>query len=214
MVLLLFCVASYVFSAPTPATIVVGNPETGSPSEPEQAVIAGGNVTEANISTIAITSRWAGFYGVIQAGINLSDAAGNTFYQWTVTNVTDAVVYAANSSISVWTLEPIDQSRLPSWLTAGANDNFTRTFTSTEAFSSATISPIPNTPYTTTWQAGSQGSLKTYALMQTGTYTNVWAGKAIWNTSSFKGAAVKVDYQILVPANSAGVTYYFYFELP
>ncbi len=213
MVLVLCFLAADVISAPTPASIIVGNPERGNESVSEVATLYSGNVTQVNITARAITGRWGGFYGAIEGGINLSDASSHTFYHWTVTNITNAIVYAANSTLSSWVFVPINESLLPSWLTSEGMDNFDRTFTQTEVFSSASIASVPDTPFTATWQAGSQGSLKTYALMENNTNTNVWAGKAIWNTTSFKGTT-RVDYQIIAPGDSDGVVYNFYLELP
>jgi hypothetical protein len=217
MAVIMLVAAYAVMGAPQGANVTTGTQETGTGTSSQTFTTEGGNVTEANITGIQITSRWSGFWGSIAASLRLSDAASNLFYEWTVTNVTDAVVYAVNdSSAPTWAnLGPLPETVLPAtFRSANAVDNFNGTFTATEAFTSASLT-VANTPYTETWQAGSQGSLKTYALNESTTV--VFAGKAIENTSSFKGATPKVDYQILAPAYTGSNNediWYFYLELP
>ncbi len=204
--------ASFASAAPVGGSVSTGTSERMADSSAGQVSLTGGNVTEVNVTGYSSTSRWGGFYGEISGGIRLADSSSNVFYEWTVSNVTDAVVYAANDTVSSWaSVAAATVSDMPSYLQAAASDNFTNTFTASEAFTSPSLS-VASVPYTSTWQNGAQGSLKTYALKEGSTL--IWAGKAIADTNSFKGGSDTVDYQILAPANSGETTYYFYVELP
>jgi len=217
VMVILVAVLSLAYSAladPVGASVTTGTSERAAASSAGQVSAVGGNVTEVNVTGYSITSRWAGFWGEISGGIRLADASSNIFYEWTVTNVTDAVVYAANATVSSWSgLAAANESTVPSYLVTAATDNFTNTFNQTEAFTNPGGANIANTPFTTTWQSGSQGSLKTYALTADSGTVSIWAGKAISDTSSFKSGQT-VDYQILAPATTSVSTYYFYVELP
>jgi hypothetical protein len=202
--------ASLVSAAPTGGTLVNGTTEHGTNSVSTTRTIAGGNVSEVNVSGTAMTTRWGGFFGSLSGGLQLSDAAANKFYEWTVSSFTGAVVYATTGAVSSWTLVAMNTSTAPAAVTSAGSDSFMNTFITNESFTSASLGPI-NANYTTTLGGG---GLKTYALQTTDETVKIWAGKAINNVNSFKGAGVVVDYQLLVPAAAAGTTYNFYLELP
>jgi hypothetical protein len=204
--------ASLVLAAPTGGNIATGPSERGAGSSSGTTTAQGGNVTQINVSGTAITGRWAGFYGSISGNITLSDASSNNFYAWTITNFTGAVVYAANSTVSTWNLVPLNNSIAPIGIQTAAADNFNNTFTSTGTFTSSSMS-VNTVPLTNTYQGGTVGTLKTYALVTGDGLVNVWAGVAQWNTTSFK-TGQRVDYQIIAPTKVAGTTYNFYLELP
>ena len=203
--------ACAVLAIPYGGQVTVGNTEHGTGSTVSSTTVEPGNVTQANVTGTAITTRWAGFYGFITGGIQLADASNNKFFEWTVTNFTNAVVYAANGTVSTWNLRAMNVSTAPYDITIG-QDNFNRTFTSSEVFQTPGVGPISGTPYALTYQGGVVGSLKTYALVTNDGSVNVWAGVAIQNTTSFK-TGERVDYQIIVPAKTTGTQYNFYLEL-
>jgi hypothetical protein len=200
-------------AGPTGGLVNAGETEHGSGSASGTSTAYGGNVTQINVSGTAMTSRWTGFYGSISGNITLSDAASNNFYAWTITDFTGAVVYAANNSVSDWGLAALTPANAPIGVDVAATDSFNNTFTSTETFNSASIN-VNNVKYTSTYQSGVVGSLKTYALSTNSGNTNLWAGLAQNNVDSFKGSGTIVDYQILAPTKSAGTQYNFYLELP
>jgi hypothetical protein len=214
-ILLILCVAlslaCAVLAVPYGGQVTPGVTEHGTGSTVSSTSALPGNVTQTNITGTAITTRWAGFYGFITGGIQLADASNNKFFEWTVTNFTDAVVYAANGTVSTWDLRAMNISTAPYDITIG-QDDFNRTFTSSEVFQTPGVGPISGTPYALTYQGGVVGSLKTYALVTSDELVNVWAGVAIQNTTSFK-TGQRVDYQIICPAKTAGTTYNFYLEL-
>jgi hypothetical protein len=199
-------------AAPTGGTLVNGTTEHGTGTASGTFTAQGGNVTQINVSGTMMTTKWAGFYGIISGGIQLADATANTFYQWTISNFTGAVVYAANSSVSSWDLRAINESVAPMGIRTAGSDDYNHTFTVNASFNSSSIG-IAATPYVRTYQGGSQGQLRTYGLVTSDNAINIWAGVAIDNTTSFK-TGQNVDYQILVPAKTTGTTYNFYLELP
>jgi hypothetical protein len=206
--------SSLAMAAPTGATATqVGEQERGTGTSSGQATIEGGNVSETNISGNAITAKWAGFYGFISGGVLLSDASANKFYEWTVSNLSNSVIFAANGSITDWNLIAMDSAYAPAGIISGGMDDFNFTFTQTATFSSTSIAAVSNTPFATTFQNGVMGALRTYALLTPDNTVNIWAGVAIMNTTSFK-TGEKVDYQILAPAKGSGTVYHFYLDLP
>ncbi len=203
------------YAAPDGATVTVGATERGSSNTAGTTAVQAGNVTEVNVSGTAITTRWSGFYGNISAGLVLSDAANNKFYEWTVTDVTGSVVYASNATVSDWSTTNIVAATvadMPAFLTGTTADNYTNTYNLQETFTSATYS-IASTNYVATYSNGVAGNLKSYSLKATTENALIWAGKALDNEVAFNGG--QVDYQILVPVDgTTSTTYNFYLELP
>jgi hypothetical protein len=200
---------SNAIAAPTGGQITNVTYETGSNSATSTVNVTAGNVTGVNVTATQITGRWAGFWGNISAGIQLTDASSNQFYNWTVTDVTNAVVYASNGTIGNWASTTYAlYTDMPNYLKVAAADNYTKTFTVNETFTSASLSIMAN--YTYTKKSGGASTLKTFSLRNGNNL--IWAGKAINDETGFNGKTV--DYQILVPTNSSGERYNFYLELP
>ncbi len=213
LMILILAFASMAIAAPTGGNITAsGAQDRGTGSTSESLTTEGGNLTEINVSGTSITSNWAGFYGNLAGGIELSDSSSNKFFEWTVTDMTGAVVYATNAAVSDWsgaTIQPATNTDMPAYINSAGTDNFTNTYDSTEAFVSASLNEA-NTPYVTTFDStGNPGNLKSYAL--TDTSALIWAGLAVNNDDAFNGGVV--DYQILVPADNSGQQYNFYLEL-
>lgn len=219
-IILLLCPFIFLFilssalADPTGATITPGASETTTLPASESMSIQGGNVTYVDLRGGIVTTRWGGFFGNITGEARLGDGSGNYYYIWTVTDPTNAVVYVSTDSITNWdftSFRPAAEGDMPAYLRDAVTDNYVSTFTQTELFDSASLA-IPVTPYTTTWQDGSQGSLRTYALYNDVDNAVVWAAKAQGDAQSFQSGKI-VDYQLLVPAQSL-TTYNFYLELP
>ena len=199
--------------APGGAQTTIGPSESGSGTTSETANLTGGNVTEVNITGNQITGNWGGFYGSISGGIQLADSSSNLFYEWTVTDYTNATVYVANDSVSDWaSLAAATNGDQPSYIQGSGTDNWTNTFSANEAFSSASLGPIAATPYTDTFNSSQAATFRTYSLHAPTENAYVYAGRAINNGNGFNNEVV--DYQILAPANSGLVSYQFYLELP
>ncbi len=220
--LILVLAVPLAMSAPQAATVNAGTPESWTPSStPGSVSTQGGEVTEVNLSTYTVTSKWVGFWGNISGGIRLADASGNTFYEWTVSDPTGAFVYATNATVSSWdglakingATDPI----LPDFLIQGT-DAYNFTFQNYKDITTPGGVALTGVNYTTTWQGGSQGTnFETYALKLNSTPTTydilVWAAKASPGTS-FNNKYV--HYQLLAGVDEVGtpVTFYFYLELP
>ena len=206
----------FAIAQPTGGNVtVVGNSETGTGTSSETVGIEGGNVTNVNVSGTSITGRWAGFYGNISGGVKLTDSVANSFYEWTVSDMTGAVVYATNTTVADWTganIAPATYAQMPSYVVGDVTDTYNATFTASELFTSSSLSEA-NTNFTNTWQNGAQGTLRTYSLYSAADNAIIFAGKAQNDVNSFKGTNT-TDYQILVPATSAVSNYNFYLELP
>lgn len=198
--------------APGGAQTTVVSSSRGTGTASQTADLTGGNVTAVNITGQQITGRWGGFYGNISGGIQLADASSNLFYQWTVTNYTGAYVYAANATVTNWTLSAATKSDQPAYIVGAAADNWSNTFKTTAAFQSASIGPVAATPIAYTLNSTGGNAFTTYSLYSSGDHAYIYAGKAINNAKGFNGQTV--DYQILAPANSGLVSYQFYLELP
>lgn len=206
-----------IMAAPVGASVSAGTQERYEPS-PESLTTQGGNVTEVNVTGYSITSKWAGFWGNVSGGIKIADSSNNVFYEWTVSDPTGGVVYVCSDAVSDWSssnIQPVyaDDSLLPQFLREGS-DAFNFTFINQETFTSPSLS-IANTNYTTTWQAGSQGTdFKTYALKSVSDSVLIWAGK-IKVGETFKGGAY-AHYQVLagVMSTDSTTTFKFYLELP
>ena len=207
---------SFAYAAPAGGTTTHGGSETGTGSSTTTQNADGGNVTYVNVSGTTITGRWAGFFGNVSGQIELQDASANTFYQWTVSNLTNAVVYVSNGTITDWTssnIENINSSNTthyPAFLQTTASDNYNNTFGISDTFTSASLS-VANTNYTTTYQGGSSGTLRTYALRSIADANMIWAGVVQDDVNGFNSN--DLDYQVLVPANTT-TSYNFYLELP
>ncbi|MBN1646185.1 hypothetical protein JW868_04060 [Candidatus Woesearchaeota archaeon] len=206
----------YAAGAPVGGNISNGT-SSGATAQTEGQIydVVAGNVSNVNVTGTSITERWAGFYGNISGGIKLADSSNNVFFEWTVSDLTDAVVYIANGSVSSWAttnIEAANYTLMPTYIEVDATDEFNNTFNATEAFTSTTYN-IAGTPYAATWSGGSQGSLKTYSLYDKGGDVLIWAAKATAGSTGFDSS--NLDYQALVPVNgSTSLSYTFYLELP
>jgi len=191
---------------------------------PSGVSLAGGNVTNATLWIQSQTWKWAGFYGDIYANLSLKDAAGNSFYYWSVLNVSGAVVAIQNSSPDWSSIDAnpltgadIDAAFFPS--DSNAADNATQTFNDTSwggTIAGTTInSGVANAgvkPF------GSGGwneeainvSVDTAVNQSIAFVGNINHGGGLWNGGLG-------DYEILVPArNPDGTktfTYYFFVSL-
>ena len=96
--LLVGSVSSYPLGAET--ADVIESSRFNQTIPPTQIDAQAGNVTELSLTGIAVTRFWQGFYGNITGTIILSDATGNNFYDWGITNPTGQVYASRNDSVS------------------------------------------------------------------------------------------------------------------
>jgi len=184
---------------------------------------AGGNITNATLNSQVQTWRWAGLYGDIYANVTLKDASGNTFYYWSMLNVSGAVIAIQNNSPS-WNLvqaTPLTGAQLDALFFASdtsAADNATQTFNSTSwggtvagvTITGAQASSGVKTFGGSWWTEAINVSAAGVANTTIGFVGNINKGATIYNCGTG-------DYQIIVPARNpaltATVTYYFYVQL-
>ena len=212
---MLVLMVSLVQAVPGGANVTAGISSGASGTSSTLTDIEHGNVTFVDIYSQQTTGKWAGFYGNVSGAIILGDSANNMFYSWTVSNFDGAVVYAVNDTISDWAgpnIVSANSSVVPTHIVGSYADNFSVTFNDTESFNSSSMNKA-DIPFAKTWQNGSQGDLKTYALYGLSENANIWAGLVDDDSASFISASNTVDYQILVPTEAL-TTYNFYLELP
>ena len=223
LLLAALAISPLAISAPTGASVTqVGTQERYQPSA-GSVTTQGGNVTALNVSGEVVTSKWAGFWGNVSGSKVLADSGHHLFYKWTVSDLTDALVYATTGAVNDWSCSNIvplyaDDSLFGSYsfLIEGA-DSFNYTFTEQESVAIPKGCSEQSFNYTTTWQGGSQGTeFKTYAAKASAENVFVWVARVNPGKTSFKGGTVTADYQLLagVTSETGTTTFYFYLELP
>ena len=168
--------ASLVSAAPTGGTLVNGTTEHGNNSASTTRTIAGGNVTEVNVSGTSHDRKMGRLFGNLAGSLQLSDSAANKFYEWTVSDFTNSVVYATTASVSRLVhsnIVSLNGTTAPVSVGSAGSDSYNNTFGLSEAFSSASIGPVVAN-YTTTLGAG---TLKTYALQTLDTTIKIGQAK-------------------------------------
>jgi hypothetical protein len=69
---------------------------------PDDVEAEAGNVTELQLTAIATTKSWQGYYGNISGQISLEDTQGNVFYNWTSVEP-KGEIYASTTNTIEWT---------------------------------------------------------------------------------------------------------------
>ncbi len=220
MILTIAMVSYVALAAPTGATATTASQGSAPAGTAGTTTATGGEVVQSNLSAYQSTDKWVGFFGEVSGDIRLADSSNNIFYQWTIADPTGGVVYVTNATVTDWSaanIQPLyaNDSIMPSFLITGT-DSFNNTFTLVGTFTSPSLS-ISNVNYTTTWQAGAQGTtFKTYALKSVADKALIWAGNVVADQTSYQGGTATADYQVLAGADvqGAAATFYFYLELP
>ncbi|MFC2135543.1 hypothetical protein ACFLTH_13095 [Bacteroidota bacterium] len=225
MLLLTVTVIGMVFADPagtgtlTPSSSARGNdPSAGNLSA------QGGNVTNIDIDSQSITTKWAGFYGDVTGGISLEDGSGNAFYNWSDASPTGEVFATRDSnptwgSIACASAGNVNTEADELDLTAGM-DNLTSTFC--ETCGNHTAFDVAAASFT-----ADQCTFRTNAYNSTGSQTDNWDQILLWegtnvvyttiinqDTDGFTGS--NYDFQLLVGENSSTsvlTQYYFFVEI-
>ena len=96
-----FCL-SLVIANPNGAEVTLGDSSRGSSSDVGNDTNAyAGNVTELNLYSDSVTSKWQGYYGNVSGVIKLANSNDDVMYNWSLAAPTGQV-YAANSSSVTW----------------------------------------------------------------------------------------------------------------
>lgn len=194
---------------PTGATVDDGTNSSWTAPGAGNFTAYGGNTTEMNLSAYQVTGSWVGFWGELTGGVTLRDAGGNKFYEWSVTDFTDAAVYACNESAITWAGLTVisDMNQIPGYINDAGTDDFNNTFDAVEDFNTTAVN-LNDANYTTT----EEGTFKTYAMYDPANTATIWAGLGVNDGANFAGGTS--DYQILAPADNSGQQYFFYLEMP
>ncbi len=181
------------------------------------ATTEGGNITGLNISSTALTDKWAAFYGNVSGSILLTGAAGvNNVYSWAWSPADGGTVcVSTNSSLSQLSASGAQGSDIDSaWGFPASVDSGINTFNLTNCTMGIGSSSITNASYADTGPAGgfitcSLKSAPAPAKPQLLFCSDIISGGTSWN-------GVPSDFELMVPTNStagATETYYFYANL-
>ena len=232
--LVLICVASWVFAEPTgPININVESSTAGQVSNSAVQVDAlGGNVTQLTINASTITGFWQGYYGDITGNIQLADGSGNVLYDWNPGSSFSPTgnIYAANQTIIDWTdviclsisgpntaASGINASVLETMygMDSGDGDGIIETFNSTQDITVGT-NPLTNCYGTHMYvnNASQSVSWNESLLTENQTKAVIYATEIEQDANGFNNQTW--DFQMMVGDNaddSVPTTYYFYVEL-
>jgi hypothetical protein len=213
-------------------SVVVKNASTknfsGISAQPVSA--EAGNVTELEINTTIVTSRWQGYYGNISGRITLDDAAGNTMYDWAGGDGFSPVghIFAANQTVDDWSdvvclnlsyaPDVINSSGINAWIGASATDgdSVENTFTAyaNVSIGSERLRCPALLPYVSDAAQSGTSYFNVTLLREASQSTLVFGAAVDQDKTGFNGRAY--DFQMLVGENgdiAATTTYYFYVEL-
>ncbi len=84
------------------ANVVRSETSNASLYTPDSVDAIAGNLTELNITGVAQTKSWQGFYGNVSGEIILADSSGYRFYDWSVAEPQGEVFASVNDTIT-WT---------------------------------------------------------------------------------------------------------------
>ncbi|RKY41345.1 MAG: hypothetical protein DRP85_06635 [Candidatus Makaraimicrobium thalassicum] len=175
------------------------------PPTPQAITTESGNITNANLTAIQSTYRWAGIFGTITGTIVLADASNNYFYNWT--GAKGVYVYASEGTSINWT--GLDNATVSdvigqyTWL-SGAEyaDNYTNTFNETCNFNSNALGKSfiaacakPLSSGSTTWNVTVLKDTPSPSARD----DIIWTAEVVEDGTGYNGWTV--DYELLVPEN-------------
>lgn len=208
--------ATYVIADGEDGQSTVGTSASYTAPAPNAVSTQGGNVTEVNVSADVSTGRWQGFYGNISGSLRLGDGS-NTFYDWS--SVSFQAVFASPDSAVDWTTiaglsttGDKEGKDTDYGFDSGAADSINLTMTGAACAAGTQISGAAGvTPYNST---GGTGSWTTCLAEDSG----ATVADTVFGTNIVEGGAdafngQNVQYQLMVPVNATGQSYYFYLEL-
>jgi hypothetical protein len=220
-IFVLFCIFAIkeIKADPTGATMTQGNSSRGSNPGVQTANAQAGNVTQLNIDQTRITDIWQGFFGNVSGRIVLQNSGGNSFYDWTVAQVTGEV-YATRNTVSSWSTVNCTNSTqwqneetalsIANTSTDGINETYNSTAHPAFMVGNTQLSGCRSTrPFNSTGQAGQFWNI----LLNSDPANVVYASLLVDNSNAFDNTTV--DFELLVPTNRTTSTavYYFYAEL-
>ena len=211
---LLISVAYVQAAEPSGATVLSSTDRGELPAaSPGNINVEAGNISIISIDTNASTYRWAGVLGNVSGNIVLGDASSNQMFTWTGEG---RLIYASTAGSIAWaSLADAVVGDMPAYLTSGASDNYTQTFTgASENIGSGIFSTI-SSDYAMTNNNVATPTWKTYSLKDGGSNL-VWAGLVSAAGTSYAGDTT--DFQMIIPedgtaGNLATTSYNLWVEL-
>jgi len=211
-----------------PDSLNVLGSQRGNESQDSVSIQAqAGNVTEVNINANSITKAWQGYYGNITGNIILTDASGDTFYNWSGLGSISGEVYASRNDSIDWTsincTNSTEISNENAFVSkdATAPDSITNTFNQVNhpLFQVGSLTLPANTCNSTNAHNNTGQSTTNFyqVLLADGAGDLVYTTLIDENQVGFNGG--EYDFELLVAENgnvteaSTSTTYYFYIEL-
>lgn len=179
----------------------------------------GGNVTPLNLNGTSGSTIWQGFFGEVNGGIILEDAAGTSMYDWNLVDASGEVL-AARTLISDWsTINCTNQTEIyqeearlniSNSSTDGINDTYLNT---THPGFEVAGRVMTGCRSTLTNNSTDQKVVFWNVLLNTDTVTTIYTAIIDDGVIGFNGTAT--DFQLLVPVNTttSQSTYNIYVEL-
>lgn len=227
MVLSAFSCISFALADPSaPTNIDIGSSSSRDLSGlADQSVSAqAGNVTQINITALAITQSWQGYYGNVSGTMTLDDGDNNTFYNWTIASAAGEVYATRTSAVDFSTINCSNSTHIAAEETslgqsATDTDAVSNTFDATlhPSFDVGSVAFTANAcPSTNAFgPSGAQTNDYFQVLMQDGSANTVYSTLLNGTQSGFNGQSW--DFQLLVGedghGNTATTTYFFFVEL-
>ncbi|NYZ78173.1 hypothetical protein H0N96_02105, partial [Candidatus Micrarchaeota archaeon] len=224
--------ASNALTPPGDVIITPGVNETYSPTPfYYNYSFSAGGYTQLTPGQTQQSEVWQGFYGNISAIVGLANAAGQSFYNWSVLNVS-GMIYATTSDNPSWgrTSNDVSASTVDALWGFGAwSDNATQTFTPdgntafTVGAGSGSVDIAANTrDFMNTFSGGLviPGAFEEVLLTDSNAQTlkiSIIFASFVGNLKTSFNSSVQTHYQIIVPNNQRNATaldtYYLYFQL-
>jgi len=206
-----------VLAAATGASTAAGTPETRGFFAVTDVTAVGGAMTNLNASAKTQTVSWQGFFGEVLGNITLSDASGNTLFDWV--NATDGIVMASrDGSVDFTSISAQNNCTIDEDLTGTRSDRINNTFTESNntAFSVGTTSIAAGSACATHTYINSSAQNNNFEeiiLTDDGGTTSIYTTRIEEDLVGFDNQPH--DFQMIVPEtrNSSTSTYFFYAEL-
>jgi hypothetical protein len=175
------------------------------------------NLTELTLQKAITSGAWQGYFGNISGDIELSDASGNSLYDWDSVSVSGEILASRSPNVDWSTIDCIDpavMSNENSWLSKSSldTDSLESTFNMTDHPSFLIASKeISSCESTRTFRDTSQTGFWN-VLLSDNFGSAVYTGILSAGNTNFQNR--QSDFELLVPVPSDTISiYYFYLEL-
>ena len=222
-IFLLVSLVVAVQAVPEAAQIQEGRKENASTVvTADTAQADGGNVSEINISTSTRTALWQGFFGVVNGSLVLSDASGDTFYSWNITNTSGEIYVSSKAGVSFSTIRHLDgncseDTPLTGFDLADSANNTYKSINNVEITVGVVVINASSACSVQPYVSGVENDANWHNMMLTDsvgtTNDTIYATPIEATITGYDGGSY--DYQILVPVDTATgfLTYSFYAEI-